>query len=142
MPAKAQYFPDEYVNGNIPKEITNAKDAVFYNISFLKDGAAVQPGASATVSIPVPTEFAKEYGNFLKVYRVEPDGKLTDMHAASHNGYLTFDTTHFSYYMVTRENIETGVPILLIVAAAGLAAAGIGVLIFIKKGVRKKRRKL
>ena len=65
-----------------------------YDITLLKNGAATQPNGSVTVKIPCDYENAK-------VYRVEADNTLTDMHAVYKNGFMVFTTNHFSVYVVT-----------------------------------------
>lgn len=99
------------------------------DISLLdKNGKAVQPNGTVTVKIPVPESFK---GEDCKVYREESDGSYTDMKAKLENGYLVFDTDHFSKYVVTTEalsddkdnNKPTGTVIAFI--PAFLAAAGV-----------------
>ena len=74
-----------------------------YDISLKKNGETVQPDGDAAVSIPCDDPDAK-------VYRVEADNSLTDMHAVYMGGYLVFITDHFSLYVI--ESPEAGSAIL------------------------------
>ncbi|MBQ4128828.1 MAG: hypothetical protein IJD68_03540 [Ruminococcus sp.] len=67
-----------------------------YNITMRKNGIETQPDNIVTVKIPVTDSEAN-------VYRVEDDGTLTDMKATYINGYLVFETDHFSYYAVAHK---------------------------------------
>lgn len=67
-----------------------------YDITLTKNGEAVQPDHVVTVKIPCDNPNAK-------VYRVEADGSLTDMHAVYKDGYLVFTTDHFSIYIVATD---------------------------------------
>ena len=80
--------------GEKPKKI--------YDISLMKNDAAVQPSGMVTVKIPC------SYPNG-KVFRVENDGTFTDMNASYENGFLVFETDRFSVlYIVTVPNIVIG----------------------------------
>ena len=59
--------------------------------------------AKVTVCIPVPEGYD---GTLCKVYRVEEDGKFTDMNGVFENGVLRFETEHFSKYIVTDCEID------------------------------------
>lgn len=73
-----------------------------YAISLEKDGETVQPSEKVAVKIPCDNENAK-------VYRVENDNSLTDMNAEYENGYLIFETDHFSLYIVAvPETVKIG----------------------------------
>ena len=74
-----------------------------YNICFKKGEEEVQPNGKVTVKIPVP-EAIKD--KTIYVYRVEEDGKYTDMNAKVEDGFVVFETDHFSEYLVTSEKHE------------------------------------
>lgn len=74
-----------------------------YNITFKVDDKEVQPNGKVTVKIPVPEAFA---GKTIYVYRAEEDGTYTNMKAEVEDGYVVFDTDHFSIYVVTVEDLE------------------------------------
>ena len=79
--------------------IQDEKSIAAYDISLTKEGEEFQPEDTITVSIPTDNESAK-------VYRVEKDNTLTEMDSRYENGYLIFDTDHFSVYLLT--TAETG----------------------------------
>ena len=64
-----------------------------YVISLLKDGKTVQPENIVTVKIPCANKNAK-------AYRLESDGKMTDMKSKYKDGYIVFTTDHFSVYVL------------------------------------------
>ncbi len=86
-------------------EGTTQIEALIYDIE-LKDsaGTVVQPKSSVTVKIPVPAGYN---GRKCKVYYVNNDGKLTDMSAKFVNGFIVFDTDHFSTYIITETKLKT-----------------------------------
>ena len=78
---------------------TNATKSTF-EISFVKGEKEVEPTGVVTVKLPVP-ETMKD--KTIYVYRVEADGKYTDMNAKVENGLVIFETDHFSEYVLTTE---------------------------------------
>lgn len=70
-----------------------------FDISLLLDGAEIQPDGKITVSIPLPEGYD---GAKCKVYRLEADGTLTEINTVFENGYLVFETDHFSLYAVAQ----------------------------------------
>ena len=89
--------------GSIVTEVNGHISAV-YDISLQRNGETVQPAGSVTVKIPCSDPTAK-------VYRIEADNSLTDMHATYQDGYLVFTTDHFSLYVVAAP--DTGKKALL-----------------------------
>lgn len=75
-------------------KLSGEQVSMFYDITLVEDGEAVQPDGEVTVKIPCDDETAK-------VYRFEDDGTLTDMEAEFVDGFMVFTTEHFSYYVVT-----------------------------------------
>ena len=76
-----------------------------YEISLKNEsGQTVQPSEKVTVKIPVPDGYM---GENCKVYYVNEKGKFTNMNAVCQNGFLIFETGHFSTYLVTETNIKT-----------------------------------
>ena len=79
--------------------------SVTYEISLKNEsGQIVQPSEKVTVKIPVPDGYI---GENCKVYYVNEKGKFTNMNAVCQNGFLIFETGHFSTYLVTETNIKT-----------------------------------
>ena len=72
-------------------------DLVAYDIRFELDGFIVQPDGFVTVKIKVPKNFNGEH---CKVYHYSDDGIATDMNAEYVDGYLVFQTDHFSIYVI------------------------------------------
>lgn len=74
-----------------------------YNITMYKNGNESQPDSTVKVKIPLPDGFRT---NAIKVYRYYDDGMLLDMNGYVENGYVIFETDHFSYYLVLDTSIE------------------------------------
>ena len=74
--------------------------ALVYDFYFVQAGQRVQPNGNVIVSLPVPEGMD---GEKCKVYYIDEEGQLTDMHAVFSEGFLVFTTTHFSYYAVVEE---------------------------------------
>ena len=83
------------------KKAVEADKAAVLDINLVKDGAKVQPNGTIKVTINVPAAL-KDAAN-LFVYRVEDNGKLTDVKASVVGGKLVFSTGHFSTYIITSE---------------------------------------
>ena len=77
------------------KEQTSEK-AVF-DISLVKGGETVQPNGSVLVALPVPQGMN---GADMRVYHIADNGAKTDMNAVYSNGFMIFDTDHFSVYSI------------------------------------------
>ena len=80
-----------------------AEDIEFYDISLVKDGDTVQPSEKSSVYIKIPEDWQ---GDKIKVYRVTMDGaqiEYEDMNAHRQDGYMVFETDHFSYYALINE---------------------------------------
>ena len=70
---------------------------VLYRIELLdQDGNPATFSGSVLVKIPIPSGLR----GTPHVFRYEADGSFTDMNAVAANGFLSFHTTHFSYYAV------------------------------------------
>ena len=81
-----------------------------YDITLVdENNNQVQPTKSVTVRIHCPDGYN---GAKCKVYRVEGKGKYTDMNATYQNGYMVFDTDHFSTYIVTETELKQKADIL------------------------------
>ena len=92
------------VSGGVPenaelsvvvKEQTSEK-AVF-DISLVKGGETVQPNGSVRVTLPVPQGMN---GADMRVYHISDNGAKTDMNAVYSNGFMIFETDHFSLYSI------------------------------------------
>ena len=64
----------------------------------------VQPDGTVQVSIPCPEGYD---GAECKIYRVEENGSLTNMNATCSANVLSFQTNHFSTYLITETELRT-----------------------------------
>ena len=80
-------------------ETIRQNEAVVFDIFFEKNEQVVQPTENVRVEIPVPAEMESKR---CKVFHVKDDGTTQDMDAVYKDGYLVFDTNHFSYYAVVQ----------------------------------------
>ncbi|MCM1059805.1 MAG: leucine-rich repeat protein [Eubacterium sp.] len=99
--------PDNPLNDimlNVVKEVAlSTSTSETYNIA-LKDlnGNLVQPTNKVTVKMPIPTDYNVTDCN---VYRKEANNRYTNMNAVHSDGYMVFDTNHFSEYIITTEQL-------------------------------------
>ncbi|MEA5143678.1 MAG: Ig-like domain-containing protein [Oscillibacter sp.] len=72
---------------------------MIYNLSLMDQGNQAVTGFTGkiTVKIPIPSGMS---GDLHVYWYNDADGTVTDMNARQENGYLVFNTTHFSYYAV------------------------------------------
>ena len=89
--------------GQLPENsiVLSAYDITLRDI---KDEKPVQPDAPVTVRIRCDDPNAH-------VFRRETDGTLTDMNARYEDGYLIFETDHFSVYMLVKLGAEADLAI-------------------------------
>ena len=75
-----------------------------YDINLLRDGAKIQPNGKVKVSIPIPSGYNKER---LTIYRVDENGTSTEYKVKVEENYATFETDHFSIYVLAEKKAET-----------------------------------
>lgn len=75
-----------------------------YDISLMNNNAKIQPNGKVKVSIPVPSGFE---ASKIVVYRVADDGTKTKLDANVKDGYVVFETDHFSNYVVAEQATST-----------------------------------
>ncbi len=83
---------------NLVNTQTGAVQQVVYDITLSVNGAETQPNGKIRVKIPVPAGYdpAKTF-----VYHVNTaTGKLEKMNATYENGFMVFETDHFSFYAI------------------------------------------
>ena len=81
----------------------NFKDAeVIINVS-LSNGVTFASG-KATITLEYDKEIPE--GHILKVYYVDQNGNRTDMNATFADGKVTFETDHFSDYIIVMEDVS------------------------------------
>lgn len=79
---------------------------VAYNISLMNmENQPVQPNGKITVKIACPDGYDNASS---KVYRINSNSSLTNMLAVLKDGYLVFETNHFSTYVITAEDLFAG----------------------------------
>lgn len=92
-------------------EIVNSEKGSFkktvYNITTSVNGKVAQPNGTVSVKIPLPEGYSAEETN---VYYVSENGTLEKLECRVENGYIIFETDHFSYYAVVDET-ESNEPV-------------------------------
>lgn len=78
-----------------------------FDITFTKDGKEVQPSGPVTVKVPIP-EYLK--GKKIYVYHYNELGKLVAVPSTVEDGFVIFEATHFSVYVLSNELIEDEAP--------------------------------
>lgn len=73
---------------------------ILFDISLVNNNATIQPNGKVKVSIPVPSGYDTSK---IVVYRVADDGTKTKYDTIVANGYIVFETDHFSNYVVAEE---------------------------------------
>ena len=76
---------------------------VVYEINLTNGSTAIQPTGKVKISLPIPNDFDKTK---LVVYRVSDNGDKTEYAVKVENNYATFETDHFSNYVLA-EKIDT-----------------------------------
>ena len=83
-------------NKNI-KNINSGRIMRVYDISIVNDGSKVQPNGKVRVSILVDFDLSKNH-NYLVAY--VNDGQMIIHEASINDGYISFETDHFSNYAI------------------------------------------
>ena len=114
-------FPEGTFDGEAQIEVTPVEDGEAYyklishkegnykvtmfDINVTVDGQKVQPNGTVLVQIPLPKGYNQ---NKCVVYYVADDGTMEEL-KTYHNkdGYVYFETTHFSYYAILEDATET-----------------------------------
>ena len=95
---------EQLTSGNSYDEVAKYSDNFnLYDISFYKDNEKVNIDGTAIIKIPVKEGMD---GNKCKVY-YNDNGKFTDMNAVYKDGYMEFETTHFSEYALVEGSLPT-----------------------------------
>ena len=116
-------------------------DYTIYNITLREDGMEIQPNEEIEVRLPIPND-AKD-GKYV-VYRIEEDGEKTLLESSCDKGYITFKTSHLSYYIVgvsgfsvaTDSFIQNNIGIIV----GAILAIGCPILIGISMKNKKSRK--
>ncbi|MBR5562547.1 MAG: leucine-rich repeat protein [Clostridia bacterium] len=87
---------------NIVNTQTGSAKSQIFDITMTVDGKETQPESKVTIRIPLPEGYDP---NRSFVYHVDSKtGKVEKMNSRYENGYLVFETDHFSYYAVVDES--------------------------------------
>ncbi len=108
-------YPESSYDGNVEISVTETFDGesyhvlntekencqkLLFDITTTVGGEKVQPNGSVWVKIPLPKGYDPKNTT---VYYITNDGKLEEMKSSIVDGYIIFETTHFSYYAVVEE---------------------------------------
>ena len=122
-----------------------------YNLSLIDQNNQAVTGFAGkiTVKIPIPSGMS---GDLHVYWYNDADGTVTDMNAKQENGYLVFETTHFSYYAIaelsasvssdsgTIPNPDTGSEAFPYISTLLFGVTGY-VLVVVSKGKRFRTKK-
>lgn len=116
-----------------------------YNISLIKSGEETQPDGKVTVYIPISEDFktlayAGELTGKIRIYRVEENGRLTEMDVKIDDGCFVFTTDHFSLYTIVGYDFKapklqnegkSNFPLLIgVISVVAVAVAVVCIVIF------------
>lgn len=93
----ANVIDDGFLSETNNNYILSSDIIIPYDIHLHQDGNQVQPDGTVTVRIPVPDNVNP---NNCKVFYIDENGNEIDMNATYNNGYMEFQTNHFSIYVV------------------------------------------
>lgn len=101
IPANTTISVTEITSGAIFDKIKNTlveiKNFKSYDITLKLNDTNIQPSEKVKISIPIPVGFD---ASRLVVYRFEEDGTKTEYQVTVANGFATFETDHFSTYIL------------------------------------------
>ena len=94
----------QLIGGSTSSSTPSAEKLFNLSLSDQNNQAVTGFTGKITVRIPIPDGMSGD----LRVYWYsDADYKVTDMNAKQENGYLVFETTHFSYYVVAEQTAES-----------------------------------
>lgn len=105
VPENTQLEVKKLTTGNtysiVEKAINNeVSKFVLYDITLKSNNTTIQPNGKVKISIPIPNGYDTSK---IVVYRIAEDGTKTKYDTTINNGYVTFETDHFSNYVVAEE---------------------------------------
>lgn len=83
---------------NVLKNISSKY--IVYDITLLENNVKIQPNGNVKVYIPIPSEYNTSK---LVVYRITDEGKKVEYKVAVNGDYATFETDHFSTYVLAEK---------------------------------------
>ena len=90
---------------------TEIENFALYDIKMTIDGAEIQPLEKVTVRLPLPENFDPTRTIVFHVNTLT--GKLEQMNARYEDGFMVFETDHFSYYAIVEESTVSDEPIIV-----------------------------
>lgn len=72
-----------------------------FDISLMHGGAKIEPNGKVLVSIPIPSGYDKTK---LAIFFVDDEGKITEIPSTIDGANITFETDHFSNYVVAEKS--------------------------------------
>lgn len=90
----------------VKSTLENINKFKVFDINLLSDNVKIQPNGNVKISIPIPDNFDTTK---LVIYRISEDGNKTKYNVVIENNYATFETNHFSTYVLAeeQENVTT-----------------------------------
>ncbi len=79
-----------------------------FDISFEINGKKVQPNGMIRIKIPLPTNYSH---NSVKVFFIDDKGNKIKLNSTYENGYISFETDHFSEYAIVDESSKIETPV-------------------------------
>ena len=73
----------------------------------LNDGNTTQLGGTATITMPYALKSGEDPGD-IRVYNIDSSGNLEEFDCTYADGFVSFETTHFSVYFATSEDVSSG----------------------------------
>ena len=96
QPSSTVYNMAKKLIGNYETSNT-LKNLILYDLRLFDQNHKAISGFSGTITVRMPIPDGMN-GNLHVYWYDDAKGKVSDMNATQENGYLVFDTTHFSYY--------------------------------------------
>lgn len=94
---------------SIKKMLINVSDKFkAYDITLMLNGQAVQPQGNVTVKMPIPADY--DANNIAAYYK--GTSNHAELKIKVENGYVVFETSHFSTYVLAEKNINSNGEIL------------------------------
>ena len=109
VPSGTKLIVEEITTGTSYNTVVTALgDSVskfeMYDISLMSGNTVIQPSGRVKISIPVPSGYDTSK---IVVYRVDDNGTKTEYDTAIENGFIVFETDHFSNYVVAEQTTSS-----------------------------------
>ena len=75
----------------------NYREPANYDITLKSNDTIIQPNGKVKISIPIPENFDSSR---IIIYRLDESNAITEYQVTVTNGYATFETDHFSTYIL------------------------------------------